>query len=558
MMRRKAKDPSVDLYDAVQVGDVDKVKKCLSKGGSVYYRCPTAEGNTALHTASRFGHLDICKILFQNGANEYQKNEKGNTPLHLAAKHNHADIAALLCNRGADLDEENEYNSSPLHLAARAGAIQTTEYLLSKGSDLDLRESYSGGTPLHGACAEGREGVVALMLKADRLKDLSKVNFFGDTPLMLAAKAGHAATCKLLLMDRSRKQLFFMLGMANEGGETPFHAVSRKGNMDILTLLLDSMNGRNGFPPGNKLSKIKQLQLLDKKTVEDGRTAFHEAAWQGNSSITSMLAKLGCNVSQTDFGGRTILHLGAERGHHKMLVPLLVPGPGSLLGILNDRDNGGSTALHKAAIFGKEHACRVLVQAGAKLDIINNDGRTALYHAVLCNRVSTAAFLIDKKANVNLQTPDGNTVMHKCAYSGDVGTLLKLIAAGAPLNNKNRAGQTPLDIATERRRKHVRNILTDLVSRNAPSPPPREMTEEYFKTLSPPGSPRTFRLSPPSSPSDRRRPARSRFNDEVEQQAEEELDANKVGANVRIMQRKTSRGRSPSPSRFPVEDHVFI
>ena len=66
----------------------------------------------------------------------------------------------------------------------------------------------------------------------------------------------------------------------------------------------------------------------------------------------------------------------------------------------------------------------------------------------------------------------------------------------------NRSGKTPLAIASERRKKECVFILSDLESKRAPSPPPKSMTLQYEKdmNISPPGSPKTFRMSPPRSP----------------------------------------------------------
>lgn len=43
------------------------------------------EGRSPLHFAAGFGHLDIAKLLIEEGANLEAQDSKGNTPLHYSA-----------------------------------------------------------------------------------------------------------------------------------------------------------------------------------------------------------------------------------------------------------------------------------------------------------------------------------------------------------------------------------------------------------------------------------------------------------------------------------------
>lgn len=55
------------IWYAAQYGDLDRVKKLLSCRGSDPDKRDAA-GYTALHYASRNGHLNVCKFLIENGA----------------------------------------------------------------------------------------------------------------------------------------------------------------------------------------------------------------------------------------------------------------------------------------------------------------------------------------------------------------------------------------------------------------------------------------------------------------------------------------------------------
>ena len=64
-------------------------------------------GSTCLLIASYRGHLDICRLLIDKGAQLEAKDCDGKTPLHEAAIHGHVEIVRLLCNCGADIEASN-------------------------------------------------------------------------------------------------------------------------------------------------------------------------------------------------------------------------------------------------------------------------------------------------------------------------------------------------------------------------------------------------------------------------------------------------------------------
>ena len=62
-------DLKMDFFESVQNGKIKKVKKMLEIGTNVIinYKDP-ADGSSSLHKASENGHLEIVKLLIQNGA----------------------------------------------------------------------------------------------------------------------------------------------------------------------------------------------------------------------------------------------------------------------------------------------------------------------------------------------------------------------------------------------------------------------------------------------------------------------------------------------------------
>jgi ankyrin repeat protein len=55
-------------------------------------------GWTPLHAAANEGHLNVCKILIESGAEQYPKSNDGKTPLELAAQESHTEVESFLRN----------------------------------------------------------------------------------------------------------------------------------------------------------------------------------------------------------------------------------------------------------------------------------------------------------------------------------------------------------------------------------------------------------------------------------------------------------------------------
>ena len=64
----------------------------------------TLNGDTALHDATRFGHLDVVEALLRGGANPMIKNGKDENVIELALKQDKFDVAqSILRQQGSKL-----------------------------------------------------------------------------------------------------------------------------------------------------------------------------------------------------------------------------------------------------------------------------------------------------------------------------------------------------------------------------------------------------------------------------------------------------------------------
>ena len=99
-------------------------------------------GATPLHYAAENGHVEIARLLLQNGADVNAKNNYGSTPLHWAAEQDNVDILHLLVENGADLEAQDNYGWRALHYAAIHGISPFIQELISRYHvDINARDN---------------------------------------------------------------------------------------------------------------------------------------------------------------------------------------------------------------------------------------------------------------------------------------------------------------------------------------------------------------------------------------------------------------------------------
>ena len=125
------------------------------------------------------GHLEVVKLMLQNGVNPSEENKLGFTPVHLAAKCGHADVFDVFASTGVSLRmTSSKIGMNALHIAAYYGEEDIVRELFkhipaSTKTDMAKKPenalipelaSESDMTALHLACFSGSENVVRAIL----------------------------------------------------------------------------------------------------------------------------------------------------------------------------------------------------------------------------------------------------------------------------------------------------------------------------------------------------------------------------------------------------------
>ncbi|MDH5744262.1 MAG: ankyrin repeat domain-containing protein [Candidatus Aminicenantes bacterium] len=291
-----------DIHDAVQNGDLTKVKTLISNNKELI-NMKSEKGLTPLHLAVQNGSQEIVEFLISQGADINAKDSEGNTPLLTALAFKKTDTAKFLLSKGADVKIKNAQDEPPVILALMHGLNELVAPILDSGQDVN--ERFRG-------------------------------NF---TALLMATLTGNKEVIKLLL-DRGAD----INVAAQEGGMTitPMYAAIFLGHTDVVDLFL---------------SKGVDKEFREKPT---GRTLLHIAVFKGVRDIVSLLVNGGYDVNPTDNAGKTPLHYAAQHGHKKITELLLQNGARAK----NSKENFGMSPLLKKKLKAGEATIWYLGNSG--------------------------------------------------------------------------------------------------------------------------------------------------------------------------------------------------
>ena len=85
-------------------------------------------GDAPLHTAARYGHAGVTRILVSGRARVSGRNKNGDTALHIAAAMNKRKLARILVQAGVSTELRNNQGETAVNIAMRKHCINTHTY----------------------------------------------------------------------------------------------------------------------------------------------------------------------------------------------------------------------------------------------------------------------------------------------------------------------------------------------------------------------------------------------------------------------------------------------
>ncbi|XP_042480826.1 LOW QUALITY PROTEIN: potassium channel SKOR-like, partial [Macadamia integrifolia] len=204
--------------------------------------------------------------------------------------------------------------------------------------------------------------------------------------------------------------------------------------------------------------RIKQLEsdltfYIGKQEAELA-LRVNNAAYHGDLYQLKGLIQAGADPSNTDYDGRSPLHLAASRGYEDITFFLIQKGVD-----INISDKFGNSPLLEALKNGHDRVAALLIKEGASLDI--DDAGSCLCKAVVRGDSDFLKRLLSNGVDPNSKDYDLRTPLHVAAAEGLYLMAKVMIEAGGSVFSKDRWGNTPLDEGRISGNKNLIKLLED-------------------------------------------------------------------------------------------------
>uniref|UniRef100_A0A8C9V0N1 Protein phosphatase 1 regulatory subunit n=1 Tax=Scleropages formosus TaxID=113540 RepID=A0A8C9V0N1_SCLFO len=232
-----------------------------------------------------------------------------------------------------------KFDDGAVFLAAcSSGDTEEVLRMLERGADINYA-NVDGLTALHQACIDDNVDMVTFLVEHGA--NINQPDNEGWIPLHAAASCGYLDIAEYLISQGAN------VGMVNSEGETPLDIAEE----EAMEELLQNEINRQGVDVEAARKEEERIMLRDARQ------------WLNSGKIS--------DVRHAKSGG-TALHVAAAKGYLEVLKLLIQAGYD-----VNIKDFDGWTPLHAAAHWGKEDACRILVENMCDMDAVNKVGQTA-------------------------------------------------------------------------------------------------------------------------------------------------------------------------------------
>ena len=458
-----AAGPDLRLVDAMAERDTALVRTLIGEGADV--NSARADGATALLWAAHWDDVDAAERLLGAGASVNAADDHGVTPLARACENASEEMVGKLLEAGADPNAAQVNGLTPLMTAARTGNVAVVRALLSSGAHVNAATAVTQETALTWAVATRRVEMVQLLV--DNGANVHPNPGQAFSPLMAAARNGDIESATVLLAAGARvndtasdgthslpyaivvgesafAQFLLEQGADPNGaidGTTALHAAA--GPVDTWLNLWSRRHGGGGarsyrLTVDERLALVKAL--LDRGADPNPRMTASEMPGLGFLR----------NGSYDNFGTGT----GDVAGATPVWVAAYATNPGH---------GSASNRFRNIKPMSSGDVLRALLAAGARLDITTADGTTPLMASAGCGRAAhiknaprsfrqpvaeeASRVLLEAGADVNVRNEGDFTALHCAAFSGLPELVQTFVEHGADINARDWRGRTPFRIA---------------------------------------------------------------------------------------------------------------
>jgi len=344
-----------EMFEAITKGEFDVVEEALTSGvedadGDIHM---SESGHYSLTEASSLGHLELVKLLLENGADINNSHAVWGSPLLRAVTGNHATVVEYLLSQGAD----------PATVSPHFG-----KFLAGKV-----------GHPFFDACAQSPQ-MIDIFLRAG--SDVNTKGPNGLTPLMFAARTGNMECLQHLVENGADTS-----ATTEEGVNATFVAAVND-RFDLVKYLVSVGGDINSHPV-------------------DSNTILMEAVRKRDIHLVREIIDLGADASIVNKEGQTALSF----------IDFFEPTSVDLVGLLMKAGADPNASLGKRPLMTEAinnndaKLVEILINAGANLEVKTQHGDTPLLIAVVGASEKIVAMLLDAGADLHATDSSNRTPM---------------------------------------------------------------------------------------------------------------------------------------------------
>ncbi|PVD38559.1 hypothetical protein C0Q70_01175 [Pomacea canaliculata] len=394
--RRQEKIITPKLLECAMNGAADELFQLLDDGDVINPKSST--GNWPLYLAVENGHLDVVRLLFEQGGDIRKRHSTtGETVLHIAARMGHTEIVRYLlkfCQNShihcsaqhesrkmLDINTLDTNNHTSLQVAAEKGYSKIVQLLLQHGSTTALLDAkgqlftcpqYEGvRVQIETHRQMHTKDVVAAITDRSRkaLEQLEKIwlprfdhnlrTSEGDTPLMVACSIGKLQILKFLLESavypQSRQECEHEEDSdADSGVLDPTSGMTQRRDSKTEELHTSGTFGHSTEVQQNQFTGSGEYSGDDVSEKKDS-LEVQPAASLPNGTADGLVSHV-CAVNL--FDGSTALHRAIEHGDDYQAVRQLLIADPACLNLQNSR---GLSPLHLACKLGRKKVIEMLL-----------------------------------------------------------------------------------------------------------------------------------------------------------------------------------------------------
>lgn len=208
------------------------------------------------------------------------------------------------------------------------------------------------------------------------------------------------------------------------------------------------------FIENNQIDEVENLILKQPKLLHQ-LTSFQMsplrlACFYHKNEIANLIAK---HIPSMD------IFEASSFGNFEQVTLLVYKNPD----IIHQFSDDGLSPLNIATYFGHEEIVRFLILKSADVNAPSQNGFQVypLHSAVANNHLDIVQYLIDAGAKINIVQKMGLTPLHSAAQNGNIEMIILLLEHGADITIKMEGGKLAADLAEEKGFKEIAEILRD-------------------------------------------------------------------------------------------------